>query len=244
MFFHQDLERNVELFFLQALKTIKQDEQCLQAAQTLTSLARKYTTSQTPLDSVQPSEKLRNSLQQTQDALFAFLHSWTKASDLGTPAFNEHLQNVFAGPRDSDDIRQLVDLFIDLLQSCLTDPSFVTSSAAQQRIDHLKEQKHHIQQSHGDWWGSLMHVLRELETAFGDVLEDQDLQDLACHVESLSRSVLEVANKGTRVLLGETQGLVSDLVNVLLPRLLGTLVNCPFPRMEFTSPSVDALVSL
>lgn len=229
---------------MQALKTIRQDEQCLQAAQTLASLARKYTTSQTPLDSLQPSAKLQKRLHQAQDALFAFLHSWTKASDLGTPTFNEHLHTVFAGPKDHNDIRQLVDLFIDLLQSSLADPTYVTSSAAQESVDQLKEQKQHIQQSHGQWWSSLTYVLREAETAFGDVLEDQDLQNLASHVESLSVSALEVANKGTRVLLGETQGLVSDLVNVLLPRLLGTLVNCPFPRMEFTSPSVDALVSL
>lgn len=222
------------------MESIRNDPESTRAASTLLTLARKYLHPEAP-SNFKPSPEMEKALDDFRAATLRFLTLWTEV-DLQAEPFQTQLQTVLEGPRANEDVRNLLESVINFGHAVLSDPTFAQSDRAQKHLDELSEQVTKIKSQHSDWWSALMDILHTAEGALQQILQDSDLQALAGSLAAITASAMDLSRLGARTLLGETRGLVSDLVNVLLPRLLGTLTRCPFPRVEYKSPFMDAVV--
>lgn len=224
----------------QAMQSIRTDPESTRAASTLLDLARKYLDPETA-STFRVSEPMQSALKDVRRGFLRFLAPWSEV-DVQSDQFQAQWHTLLQGPRSNDEIRALLESVVAFAQSLLAEPTFAQSQEASQQWDDMARQAQLIKEQHSDWWEALTTVLHTAQAALSQAAQDPDVQTLAGSLSAFTASAMNLSQLGARTLLGETRGLVSDLVNVLLPRLLGTLTRCPFPRVEYKSPFMDAVV--
>lgn len=211
--------------------------------QTLLRLGRKYLDELNPNDMTfksAPPDCLRRALEQARIAFIEFLKPWL--SSVNPDDLQQKINTLIDGIQSERDIKQMALSVFDLLGNLLHHPSYANSSQASQRTRQLQQQVEDLKSKHSEWWKTLKDLLGLVEATLAEVAEDQDLQQIGKSAQSISLAILDVTRKGIFTFLGDTTGLISDVLNILLPRLLRTLTDWPFPRIEYASPSVEAVV--
>ena len=120
----------------------------------------------------------------------------------------------------------------DLVQDMLLDPAFFDSP--EERFREVRQQAHEWK-SNSPTVQVMDQLLEHMGLAITSVFRDKDIMKL---IETSQRMFNLLFPKGKFV----NEYLPSDLIHVVLPRLIRAIQYIPFPRLELSTPAIDLLL--
>ncbi|CAD6960072.1 unnamed protein product [Tilletia controversa] len=144
-----------------------------------------------------------------------------------------------------DDVRQderltnywnEIDSYVERL---LFDEGFVTSSKAARKADDLYEKAQKLLESNAGWKRDA-EALNEQLVEYRDALShDAEATEFLDALSDLNEDVSELLVDGVSIFALKATGVVADVFDVWLPRLIGQIKSIPLPRCEYKSADID-----
>ncbi|WWD18547.1 hypothetical protein CI109_103000 [Kwoniella shandongensis] len=137
-----------------------------------------------------------------------------------------------------------VDQFFDRV---LYQPGYVVSQRAYRKVSTLYDDSQALIAENPKWKEDAAELQKQLEAVVNGVANDKPTNRLVEAIEQMGDSVTTAGKIGVSSLKFEGQGLYRDILDVLVPRLIGLVKEIPVPRVEFKSEDAseyDASVRL
>lgn len=121
------------------------------------------------------------------------------------------------------------------LDRILYDPGYVVSQKAYKKASSLIDDGKSIVQENQQWKKDINKLTGELQQLGDGIKNDEKTNELVNSLEKLGGSVEHIGKVGLNALRVEGQGLYRDLLDVMVPRLIGLIKEIPVPRVEYKS---------
>lgn len=147
--------------------------------------------------------------------------------------------------RDIDSNDKLSAYFSELekyIDRLLYDPGYVISQRAYNKASSLIDDGQSLLAENQEWKQHAGELQKQLEELGHGVANDQATNSLVDSIEGLGNSVEHAGKVGLNALRAEGQGLYRDLLDVVVPRVIGLVKEIPVPRVEFKSEGTFALL--
>nr|XP_031864274.1 uncharacterized protein CI109_000187 [Kwoniella shandongensis]KAA5531346.1 hypothetical protein CI109_000187 [Kwoniella shandongensis] len=132
-----------------------------------------------------------------------------------------------------------VDQFFDRV---LYQPGYVVSQRAYRKVSTLYDDSQALIAENPKWKEDAAELQKQLEAVVNGVANDKPTNRLVEAIEQMGDSVTTAGKIGVSSLKFEGQGLYRDILDVLVPRLIGLVKEIPVPRVEFKSEDVDLVI--
>lgn len=117
----------------------------------------------------------------------------------------------------------------------LYDPGYVVSQRAYKKASTLVDDGQSLLQENDQWKKDAAELQKQLEELGSGIANDRATNQLVESLEDLGASIEHAGKVGINALRAESQGLYRDLLDVMLPRLIGLVKEIPVPRIEYKS---------
>lgn len=238
---------------------IESDDSFREAIQSLLALARKYASAvRQAAQGVVPQELVVEGASETKERqpTPSLLESNPHITQL-LLAGKEFLEGLAGGKsldpvlRDVQSVwseiqSELLQAFDDWLESTsialdrddgdVTDKASLLSQSIRSFIDTIRG----IVQSRQDLQDQLTHIQQRLSTFAYEITRETRLRTMARRLAVIKSVLASALNTQTATLTQHGRELLNDTFNKILPSLLHLLGSIPLPRIEFTSPQLDA----
>ena len=134
-----------------------------------------------------------------------------------------------------DTLTRQLDEYVDRL---LFDPGFAMSHKASRQFDDLRKQARSIADKDSAWKEDISKLSDELQSLWTAFANDRAFAQLGRALDRLGEDLTDFGRTGSRALTRAGQGAVKDLIDVWLPRALGSIQSLPMPRVEYKSADV------
>ena len=125
-----------------------------------------------------------------------------------------------------------LEAFVDRL---LYQPGYVTSNGAYKKATSLYDDGQSLITENPTWKSDAAELQKQLEGLVTGISHDGPSNKLASALQDLGNSITTAGQVGMGSLRLDGQGLYRDLVDVMLPRLIGLVKEIPVPRVEYKS---------
>ncbi|KAK0524726.1 hypothetical protein OC835_005839 [Tilletia horrida] len=129
-----------------------------------------------------------------------------------------------------------VDGYVERL---LFDEGYVTSSKASRKADDLYEKAQKLLESNAAWKRDAKELNDNLVEYRDALAADADAVEFLDAVSDLNEDLAELLKDGVSIFALRATGVVADLFDVWLPRLIGEIKQIPLPRCEYKSEEID-----
>ncbi|GAA5902285.1 hypothetical protein JCM5296_003972 [Sporobolomyces johnsonii] len=233
--------------FKAIINEIQSQPEYSEAVNTLSRLARKYfeLSKESLVDAAQastakldgdldPNAEAQNAVSLLRQIVESFTGSLEPALQTGDKLYN-HIKG-------DERIQQCWKEFDQLVERCINDPGYVTTSKASRRFDTIYDRAREIVESNADWKRDANAFISEMQKLLSHAANDKALLAVGDACEKLGESLADFAHTGVNVVGVDGGDLWKDVSQVFLPRLLGALKQVPLPRVEYTSEDLDLIV--
>lgn len=124
----------------------------------------------------------------------------------------------------------------------LYSPGYATSRAAYRKASSLYDDAQSLVKENSQWKEDSTRLQNELQELVDGLTHDKATTQLVESLEDLTKSLAGAGKAGFSSLKAEGQGLYRDVVDVLVPRLIGLVKEIPIPRIEFKSEDFDLVI--
>jgi hypothetical protein len=117
----------------------------------------------------------------------------------------------------------------------LYQPGYVASQAAYRKASSLYDDAQSLIAENDQWKKDAGELQKQLEGIVDGVKNDGPTNQLVESIQELGDSLATAGKIGLNSLKVDGQGLYRDLIDVVLPRVIGLVKEIPVPRIEFKS---------
>ncbi|GAA5872596.1 hypothetical protein JCM1840_004849 [Sporobolomyces johnsonii] len=233
--------------FKAIINEIQSQPEYSEAVNTLSGLARKYfeLSKESLVDAAQastakldgdfdPNAEAQNAVSLLRQIVESFTGSLEPALQTGDKLYN-HVKG-------DERIQQCWKEFDQLVERCINDPGYITTSKASRRFDTIYDRAREIVESNADWKRDANAFISEMQKLLSHAANDKALLAVGDACEKLGESLADFAHTGVNLVGVDGGDLWKDVSQVFLPRLLGALKQVPLPRVEYTSEDLDLIV--
>ncbi|GAA5926641.1 hypothetical protein JCM1841_003190 [Sporobolomyces salmonicolor] len=233
--------------FKAIINEIQSQPEYSEAVNTLSHLARKYfelskeslvdaaQASTAKLDGdLEPNAEAQNAVSLLRQIVESFTGSLEPALQTGDKLYN-HVKG-------DERIQQCWKEFDQLVERCINDPGYITTSKASRRFDTIYDRAREIVESNAEWKRDANAFITETQKLLSHAANDKALLAVGDACEKLGESLADFAHTGVNLVGVDGGDLWKDVSQVFLPRLLGALKQVPLPRVEYTSEDLDLIV--
>jgi hypothetical protein len=135
-------------------------------------------------------------------------------------------------------VRLLADVG-SFIEASLKVKGYATSQRAYRRSSALLQRGQDLIAHNERYEQDLRQFVDQLTAFTGAIGEDESFLELGDALEELSIELEHAGKTGLNALRAGSLGLGRDLVDVVLPRLVGLVKEIPIPRTEYQSSAVD-----
>lgn len=121
------------------------------------------------------------------------------------------------------------------LERVLYDPGYVVSQRAYKKANTLVDDGQSLIQENDQWKKDAAELQKQLEQLGSGIANDRATNQLVESLEDLGASVEHAGKVGINALRAESQGLYRDILDVMVPRIIGLVKEIPIPRIEYKS---------
>lgn len=147
---------------------------------------------------------------------------WSEVKEEVWGAFEEWLQHTSEALQKDD--------------GAASDKAQVLSDSLRELIDNVRD----ILGKRQDLQERMDHIQRQLRAFTAEIARQDRLQTILRRAGTIGSTFATAVNTHTTTLTAKGQAILYDTLHSLLPSLLTILGSIPLPRIEFTSPQVDA----
>ncbi|KAL7420693.1 hypothetical protein Q5752_004644 [Cryptotrichosporon argae] len=152
------------------------------------------------------------------------------------------VQKVADDVRIDDKLSTYFDELDKYLDRLLYQPGYVVSQRAYRKAVSLYDDAQSLLAENADWKRDAGALQRELEAVVKGIKNDGATNRLVGSIEALGDAVQTAGQIGLGSLKVDGQGFYRDVVDVLLPRVIGLVQHIPVPRVEYKSADVDLVI--
>ncbi|KAE8232503.1 hypothetical protein CF326_g2463 [Tilletia indica] len=129
-----------------------------------------------------------------------------------------------------------IDAYVERL---LFDEGFVTSSKAARKADDLYEKAQKLLESNAGWKRDAEALNEQLGEYRNALSSDAEATELLDALSDLNEDISELVKDGVSIFALKATGVVVDIFDVWLPRLVSQIKSIPLPRCEYKSADID-----
>ncbi|KAJ9122286.1 hypothetical protein QFC22_001707 [Naganishia vaughanmartiniae] len=130
----------------------------------------------------------------------------------------------------------------EYLDRILHDEGYVVSQRAYRKASSLYDDGQSLLQDNEAWKSDASALQKELESFFNALTHDEATSNLVDAIETMGEDLADAGKVGFNSLKADGAGLYRDMVDVMLPRIIGLIKEIPVPRIEFKSEDVDLVI--
>lgn len=226
-----------------AVKESQENPEYRRAITALVNLVKKYAgKAQAAVEEVKDKSDISDEDEKVQQAgndLKAFIEK------LSGKSLDDLIQAILQAGNDVADNDKLSAYFKELgnyLDRILYDPGYVVSQSAYKKASTLIDDGQSLLQENQQWKKDAAELQKQFEELGRGIANDQATNQLVDSLESLGSAVEHAGKVGINALRAEGQGLYRDILDVIVPRIIGLVKEIPVPRIEFKSEEIDLVI--
>lgn len=154
------------------------------------------------------------------------------------PLFNAFVEMAEDTRRD-EKLRKYIDDVMRTMRRVLKQKGYVTSSAFSRHVSELQERGQHVLRDNSVTKGHAQNLAYLMQDYLRAMREDAETQALLQSLQALGTDVQQLTQQ---VRSGQLGGLLDDLFDVWIPRLVQSIQQIPLPKIEFKSPDYDVVI--
>jgi len=151
-------------------------------------------------------------------------------------------QKIIKEIRNDPKLHKFFQELEEFIQRALHDEGYIVSRQASARADQLYDQAQRFLQDNADWKRDSREFMKQLSQYQIAFTGDRLTTELLDNLEHLSEDLSDLTGRGFSFIKGNAPSLYSDLVKVVLPRVLSTIKEIPLPRLEYKSEALDLVI--
>jgi hypothetical protein len=137
--------------------------------------------------------------------------------------------------KDNEKLTKYFKELGDYVDRILYDPGYVASQSAYKKASSLVDDGQSLIAENDQWKKDAAELQKQLEELGKGIANDETTNQLVYALEDLGASVEHAGKVGINALRAESQGLYRDILDVMVPRLIGLIKEIPVPRIEYKS---------
>ncbi|KAK8858640.1 hypothetical protein IAR55_002869 [Kwoniella newhampshirensis] len=222
---------------IQRLQEVTQsDPKYRRAITTIVDLFKKYASkAQDALDETKKKSDVSDEDEKVQQAGRDLKQFVEKVSNKSLDDVINATKSVTEDVKNDDKLSDFfseIDTFFDRV---LYQPGYVVSQRAYRKASSLYDDGQSLLAENPKWKEDAAELQKQLEAVVNGVANDKPTNRLVEAIEQLGESLTTAGKIGVSSLKFEGQGLYRDLLDVMVPRLIGLVKEIPVPRVEFKS---------
>ena len=154
------------------------------------------------------------------------------------PLFNAFVE-ITDDMRKDEKLRKYIDDVMRTMRRALKQKGYVTSSAFSRHVSELHERGQQVLCDNSATKGHAQNLAFLMQNYLRGIREDAVTQALLQSLQSLGTDVQQLTQQ---VRSGQLGGLLDDLFDIWLPRLVQSIQQVPLPKIEFKSPDYDVVI--
>jgi hypothetical protein len=118
----------------------------------------------------------------------------------------------------------------------------IVSQRAYRKASSLYDDGQSLLADNPTWKADASALQREIDSFLSALADDETTSELVLAIEKLGDDIAVAGVAGLTSLRVDGTGLYRDIVDVIIPRVIGLIKEIPIPRIEFKSEDVDLVI--
>ncbi|KAK4700112.1 hypothetical protein P7C70_g6141, partial [Phenoliferia sp. Uapishka_3] len=156
-------------------------------------------------------------------------------------SLREKLDTLAQYTTEENRISSLLSDLDSYVSKALLEVGYLSSATAHRRAAKLRDEFLELSKDNPSFRADIAEFVQEIQKVLGVITSDKSLSNLLGALEGFGSACEGWAATATKVAVGQ-QGIWGDLVEWVVPRILGVLRELPLPRIEFKSEELEMAI--